>query len=511
VSERPGGLTGRTISGVLWTAWGKGGHTVLNLLALVILARLLSPREFGTVGAALVLIEFSSIFSRLGLGPAVVQRRELESRHLKVAFTGSLILGLAIGLLVWLLAGQAAGFFRNAQVADVLRALAWVFPLKGVSALAEALLLRDLRFRWLANLDVATFAFGQVCVAIPLAYLGFGVWSLVVGTMAQTLIRCGLLLLVRRPPGLGLERQALGEMLHFGAGFTIARLANLLALQGDNLVVGRWLGPAALGLYSRAYGLMSAPASALGNVLDDVLFPTMARVQDDPVRLGLAYRRGVALIALVALPASVGMVILAPELVGVALGDRWVAATAPFQVLAAGTLFRTSYKMSDSLARSTGVVYSRARRQILYAAMVIGGAMVGQRWGITGVALGVLVALVANFLSMAQLSLTVCRMSWSSFWQAHRASILLAGAFGSSAWLAAAAARTLQAPPLAVILMALTSGCAIGVWLIRRYPATVLGADGVWALSTITGYVRRGRGRGRRAAEASNAAPMPLS
>jgi PST family polysaccharide transporter len=396
-------------------------------------------------------------------------------------------------------------------VADVLRALAWVFPLKGVSAVAEALLLRDLRFRWLANRDVATYAFGQVCVAIPLAYLGFGVWSLVAGTMAQTLVRCGLLLLVRRPPGLSLERQAFGEMLHFGAGFTIARLANLLALQGDNLVVGRWLGPAALGLYGRAYGLMSAPASALGKVLDDVLFPTMARIQDDPARLGLAYRRGVALIALMALPASVGMVILAPELVRVALGEGWVAATAPFQVLAAGTLFRTSYKMSDSLARSTGVVYSRARRQILYAAMVLGGALVGQRWGITGVAVGVLVALVANFLSMAQLSLSVCHMSWTSFWQAHRASVLLAAAFGSSAWLAAAASRTLHAPPVAVILMALTAGCAIGLWLIRRYPASVLGADGVWALSAITGYVRRARGRGRRAAEGSSAAPIPLS
>jgi PST family polysaccharide transporter len=377
---------------------------------------------------------------------------------------------------------------------------------------AEALLLRDLRFRWLANLDVATFAFGQLCVAIPLAYLGFGVWSLVAGTITQTLVRSGFLLLVRRPPGLGLERQAFGEMLHFGAGFTIARLANLLALQGDNLVVGRWLGPAALGLYGRAYGLMSAPASALGKVLDDVLFPTMARVQDDPVRLGLAYRRGVALIALVALPASIGMVILAPELVRVALGERWVAATVPFQVLAAGTLFRTSYKMSDSLARSTGVVYSRARRQILYAAMVIGGALVGQRWGITGVAVGVLDALVANFLSMAQLSLSVCGMSWTSFGQAHRASVLLASAVGGSAWLGVTAARALHAPSLAVILIALTSGCAIGLWLIRLSPATFLGADGVWAISTITGYARRRfRGRGRRATEASGAAPMPLS
>ncbi|MGH7526523.1 MAG: lipopolysaccharide biosynthesis protein, partial [Gemmatimonadales bacterium] len=428
----PGGLTHRTVSGLLWTAWGKGGHAVLTLLALVVLARLLSPSEFGTVSAALVVIEFSSIFSRLGLGPAVVQRPHLEPRHLQAAFSGSLLFGLATGGAIWLLAPQVAGFFKNAGVEPVLRALACVFPLRGISAVAESLMLRDLRFRWLANLEVATFAAAQGLIGIPLALAGFGVWALVGAIVAQTLARSAALLTARRPPlGLWPEWEALRDMLHFGSGFTIARLANQLALQGDNLVVGRWLGPVALGVYGRAYSLMATPASTLGKVLDDVLFPTMARVQDDVARLGLAYRRGVAVIALVALPASVVLVVLAPELIGVALGPQWLEAITPFQVLAAGTLFRTSYKMSDSLARSTGVVYRRAGRQIVYAALVIGGAYIGRHWGITGVAAGVLLALMVNFLLMAQLSLEVCRMSWGTFWAAHRPSLLVAVGSGA--------------------------------------------------------------------------------
>jgi O-antigen/teichoic acid export membrane protein len=508
VSGRAGDLTNRTIAGLLWTAWGKGGQVLLSLLALVVLARLLTPAEFGTVSAALVLIEFSSIFSRLGLGPAVVQRQHLEPRHLHSAFAGSLALGLLAGVGVWLLAPLAAAFFRNPAVGPVLRALVWVFPLKGISAVAESLMLRELRFRWLANLDVASLAIGNGLVAIPLAAAGWGAWALVASSIVQTLVRSVALVHARRPVLGWPEWRALKEMLHFGGGFTVARLANQLALQGDNLVVGRWLGAAALGLYGRAYGLMAAPAAAVGKVLDDVLFPTMARVQDDPVRLGLAYRRGVAMIALVALPASAVAVVLAPELVLVALGPRWAAVVDPFRILAAGTLFRSSYKMSDSLARSSGVVYRRAWRQVIYAAAVLGGAWVGQHWGVSGVAAGVLGALVVNFLLMAQLGLDVCRLSWATFWDAHRPALLVGAAAGATALGFATIARHTAAPPIVTLVLGSAGAIAVVAALVRCFPQRYLGADGQWTLEAVAAFVSRLSGRARTGGVAADAGPI---
>jgi O-antigen/teichoic acid export membrane protein len=492
------GLTDRTISGVLWTAWGKGGHTILNLVSLMVLARLIAPQEFGTVGAAVVVTEFSSIFARLGLGPAVVQRKDLEPRHIQAAFTGSLLLGVLIGGAIWLGAGYVAWYFGNDLVEPVIKALAWVFPLKGISAVAESLMLRDLRFRWLANLELATFTIGQLAVAIPLALMGYGAWALVAAVLGQTLVRSGVLLWARRPPiGLRVEWQACKDMLHFGGGFTLARLANQLALSGDNMVVGHHLGPAALGLYGRAYSLMSAPSSALGKVLDDVLFPTMAKIQDDPVRLGLAYRRGVAMIALVTLPASFVMFILAPELVRVALGSKWISATPAFQILAVGTLFRTSYKMSDALARSTGMVYRRARRQIVYAILVLTGAYVGQRWGLSGVALGVLGALLVNFLLMAQLSLDVCQLSWGAFWEAHRPGLVLGAMSGGAVWALATILREMGTRPLAVVLAAAGVSGAVILCLARRFPSACLGADGIWTVGALSSFLNRTRSRSR--------------
>ncbi|MGH7515384.1 MAG: lipopolysaccharide biosynthesis protein [Gemmatimonadales bacterium] len=494
MGEGSRGLTHRTISGLVWTAMGNGGSTVLSFLSLMVMARLVSPREFGTVGAALVVIEFSSIFSRLGLGPAVIQRQQLEPRHLKAAFAGSLLFGLVTGLVIWFLAPSAATFYRNPQVLPVMRVLACVFPLKGISAVAESLMYRDLRFRWMANLDLTTLAVSQGLVAIPMALAGYGVWALVGGVLAQNLLSSATLLYVRRPTiGLWPERAALGDMMYFGGGFTLAKIANYFALQGDNLVVGHWLGPVALGAYERAYGIMANPASALGKVLDAVLFPTMARVQDDVVRLGKAYRRGVAVIALVALPASAVAVVLAPELIRVALGSRWNDAVVPFQVLAAGTLFRSSYKMSDSLARTTGVVYRRAQRQAIYAALVIGGAFFGRYWGITGVAVGVLGALVANFLLMAQLSLEVCRLTWASFWSAHRPSLLVAGAAGVVSWTVATLLRQASAPALPILGLAGAASCATVLWLMRRYPQHCLGSEGMWTIGAMTTFLSRSR------------------
>jgi PST family polysaccharide transporter len=495
MSETSRGLTHRTISGLLWTGLGKVGNAGLSLLILLVLARLLSPREFGTVSAALVVIGFSTIFSRLGLGPAVVQRQHLERRHLQAAFTGSLLLGLLLGAGIWWAAPAAAAFFHDPEVEPVLKALAWTFPLRGVSTVAESLMFRELRFRWMANLELATFALGYGMVAILLALAGFGVWALVAAVMVQTTARSAVLLYVRRPPlAWWPEWDALKEILHFGTGFTLAKVANYLALQGDNLVTGHWLGPAALGLYGRAYHLMSVPASLVGNVLDDVLFPTMARFQEDVDRLGRAFRRGAAVIALVALPVSIVIFLLAPEVIQVALGPNWSGAVAPFQVLVLGTLFRTSCKLSDSLARSAGMVYRRARRQFVYAGLVIGGAYVGQHWGITGVAAGVLVALAANFLLMAQLSLEVCRLKWSTFWAAHTPSFLLAAACGIVTWSVAAGLREWSVSPLVVLLLSGSAALLTGLGLAWRFPERCLGPDGIWTAEALVAFVSRHRG-----------------
>lgn len=483
-------LTQRTLGGMAWVAWGSGIMAILKVAVLVLLTRLLSPADFGVVSAALIVIVFAMTFSQLGLGPALVQRPQLQPHHVSTAFLASSGFGFIAGGLIWLAAPLIAQFFRMENLAPVVRVLALTFPIVGFSAVAESLLQRELRFRLLANVDVVTYGLG-FGLGIGLALLGWGMWSLVAAHLVQSVLRAAILLWAERPKFRPQPTwAAFRELMGYGVGQSAGRLGVFLANQADNLIVGRFLGPVALGLYSRAYQLMAVPTALLGDVLDRVLFPTMSRVQDDPRRLASAYLQGTAFVALVTLPAGIVAAVLAPELVAVALGSKWVALVPPFQVLAVGMMFRTSYRMSDSLSRATGRVYRRAWRQALYAGLVFLGAWVGQFWGVTGVAVGVLLALFINYLLMAQLSLSVGQISWLQFLRVQVPAIWLTLCVAGAASAVVAWTRHLGFPPLGRLL---TASAAAGVaallagWLA---PKSTLGEYGMRMRDTLRAHLR---------------------
>lgn len=478
------------MSGMLWMGGAALLRAVIQIVVLSILARLLTPSEFGVVGAALLVVAFSQLFSRLGVGQIVVQTKHLELRHTQTGFYLATAANLVMAGIVWLLAPWAAEFFGAEDVQPVLRALALLFPIRGVAIVAEAQVRRDLRFRLLATTETTSLALGYAPVGIVAALNGFGVWALVAAQLAQATLQSAMLLLAHSPSLRPFpDRRTVQEFTGLGGGFTAGSVANYAATQGDNVLVGHLLGPADLGLYGRAYQMMAMPANLFGDVLDVVLFPAMARVQDSRRTLGKAYRRGVAAVALVTAPASITLAALGEELVHVLLGPQWEGAVLPFQILAAGTLFRTSYKMSESISRATAAVYRRAWRQTVYAALVIGGALIGQRWGIAGVASAVLLALAVNYLLMAHLSLKLASLTWLDFWRAHAAAlrlmVLAAGlAFLVRLLLVGAGAG----PGLTLMVAGLTSAAAalLATW---KLPRLFLGAEGEWIVRSLRGYL----------------------
>ncbi len=483
------GLSAKIMSGLFWTAGGKGAQAILQFVVMAILARLMSPLEFGVVSAAMIVIGFSEIITRLGLGPALVQRPELEPRHLGTAFSASLLFSFAIGALVWFLAAPVAVFFNFGEIEPVLRALAWLFPIRGFGVVAESLVQRELRFKWLANTETVAFILGYFVFGVGLSLMGYGVWSLVAANLVTAAAKTAALLIAYPPKNFMPERPAFRELIYFGGGFTLARFANYLALQGDNLVVGRFLGLSALGLYGRAYQLMSVPASLFGQVLDDVLFPSMAKMQHDREWLAAVYLRGVSLIALVMLPSSVVVIILAPEIIQMLLGAQWAEVVLPFRILTVGLLLRTSYKMSDSLARATGAVYRRAWRQAIYAAAVVAGAWVGQFWGVAGVAVGVFAALAVNFLLMAQMSLKLVEKTWANFLNAHANASLLAASTALITVPTVEILRQINLPPVFLLIVTTIVLFAYLSLIIRFAPHRFLGSEGLWMLKILKNYV----------------------
>lgn len=406
-SERS--LTGRTLIGFLWQLGNRVVEVGGRVIVMLILARLLTPSAFGVASAGLLIASLGQTLTQLGVVPALVQRPSLTLAHIGSATMCTLGMGLVGFLAIWFGADAVAAFFRMPELRNVTRAIALIFPISAFSRVPEALLMRDMAFRKLASIDMASFLIGYAAVGIGLALTGWGVWSLVAAQLGQILVRTILVLAVSTQRWtFSFDRKALGELLKYGLGHTLAEFGNVAALQSDNIVVGRVLGAASLGLYGRAYALLAQPAALIGTVFDRVLFPAMSQVKEDELpRLVRAQLHALAGIALVMIPGSLLLVLLAPEVIWFLLGPRWLDVIVPFQILGATMLFRSSYKVSDSLARARGATYRRAARQWTYAGLVVTGAGLGSFWGLIGVSAGVAIAVFLNYAMMLQLSLSV--------------------------------------------------------------------------------------------------------
>lgn len=457
---------------------GIGIQVILKIGVLALLARMLSPVEFGLVGLAIVVVEFSKMLTHMGVGPAIVQRKDLEECHLTTGFTLSLLLGLGFAGILVLLAPLLADFFNMEGLAPVLRAISMIFLIDSLTLIGQALMQRNMKFRTIAAVELVSYAIGYGAVGVVLSYLGWGVWALVSAHLSQAVLQAVLVVCVQPfPKRPGFKLKAFKELIYFGGGFTLGRIANYLALQGDNLVIGRMLGAAALGIYGRAYQFMVMPATLFGNSLDRALFPAMAKVQEDKKKLGNAFLTGVGFIALLGIPLSVILFFLAPEIVMVLLGSKWTEVIVPFQILAFGMLFRMSYKISDTLVRATGAVYKRAWRQLIYATMVVLGSYIGQFWGLYGVACGVVFALITNFLMMAHLSIKLTGINWLNMVKAHGHGILIGLTSGITTYFLLTFCR--QHLESSLLILIITS-LGIGVQLVITtwcFPAIFIGED----------------------------------
>jgi O-antigen/teichoic acid export membrane protein len=317
--------------------------------------------------------------------------------------------------LVWLTAPLAATVLGNPALTPIIRGLSFTFVLANPGFVAEGLSERSLAWRRLMGVEVAAFTFGYAIPALVLAVNGFGVWAIVGSALGQHLVRSAVLLKLQPHPKWPRIGPEIRELLRFGSGFTVARIFNYGAGQGDNLVVGRVLGILSLGYYSRAFKLMMILVTYFATVVTKVLFPIMSRLQGQPERLRSTYLTGAAVLALISAPLGALMVITAPEIVGIVLGPKWTPAIVPFQILTAGIMLRNVYLMAYCLDGALGRMRNRTVRDGIYALAVIMGSLIGTRFGLTGVATGVVLAITLNYFIGAAMSLHLLGASWREY------------------------------------------------------------------------------------------------
>jgi O-antigen/teichoic acid export membrane protein len=304
-------LKGRSVRGGAVTLLAQGSRLAIQTISMVVLARLLTPADYGLVGMVTAVTGFAALFSDLGLSMATVQKARIDHHEVSTLFWINVALGLLIALVVSGLAPALAWFYGEPRLTLVTVVSAGLFLLGGLTVQHQALLRRQMRFGALAGIEILSLLL-SVAVAIVAAVLHAGYWALVLMALAKAgggVI--GMWVACRWRPGRPTRRAGVGEMLRFGANLTGFHVLNYFARNLDNVLIGKVWGATALGFYSKAYGLLMLPLTQINTPISAAAIPALSRLCGEPARYRSYYLKCISLIALVTMPLAVFLVDLA--------------------------------------------------------------------------------------------------------------------------------------------------------------------------------------------------------
>lgn len=408
------GLRHRVVRGMAWSTSAAVMLQFSRFAFGIVLARLLTPREWGIAGMALVFSALVVSIADFGLGAGLVQRATITEEDRSTVFWTSMAVGVALAAGGIGLSGTVASFFGEPAVRPLFAAVAAGFLLTAVVRVHAAILQREMAYRAIAlRVMAATIAGGLV--AIPVAALGYGAWALVAQHLTNGLVTAVLLwALVPWRPRLVFSRRSLRDLGGFGLNVLGSKLIDYINLSADKILVGRVLGSSTLGVYNIAYGLVLVPLIGLMVAVMDTLFPAFSRVQQSPARVASAWLRASRSVVAVVAPCALGLVLVAPEFVGVVLGERWSASVPIVQVLALAAVVHAATALGAVVLISIDRTATVLRFSIGEVVVVLTAIGVGLHWGAVGVAAGyALATLVARFVLVA---LTARALSVSLRW-----------------------------------------------------------------------------------------------
>ena len=379
-------LRARVMHGLAWKAVSQVFRQLWRLAVAVILARLLAPHDYGVAAMVLVFSSLVIIFADVALGAALVQRRSLSELERSTVFWTSAFIGLVFTVVGVAVSGPLADFYGEPEVQPLFAALSLSFFVTALGTTQTALLNREMDFRSLELRLMAGALLGGV-VGVVAAARGYGAWALI-GQQLAVAAASTVLLWAFSPwrPRLRFSLAVLRGLSGFSANVFGTRLLFYLNRNADNMLIGRFLGSSALGIYAVAYNIMLAPLSRIAGPLVEVLFPAFSKMQDDRQRIAGVWLRANRLIATITVPGMLGLIVVAPEFVTVVLGDRWAEAVPVIQILAWVGLLQSLQRLNSSVLQAldrTGVLL---RYSVVVLVASLAAFVGGLSWGIVGVA-----------------------------------------------------------------------------------------------------------------------------
>lgn len=380
-------LRAKVLSGLRWSAGLRFFGQLLTWVITIIVMRKLSPQDYGLMGMASIAITYLATLNELGLGTVLIQRKSHDEDMTRQIFSLLLIVNTGLYLLCFFSAPIISSFFTEDRLLSLIRLLAVQFILASFSIIPQSLIDREMLFREKSVVELSSAVAGSL-TTLALALAGFGVWALVWGSLSLNLFRTMGLNIVRPYMTLPLFLfKNMRKAVFFGGYVTMTRILWLFYSKSDMLIVGKVLGKQALGFYSVALTLASLPMEKVSGIINQVAFPAFANVQGDNKLATKHFLKAVRVMSFLAFPVLWGISSIAPHLIVSLIGQNWIEAIIPFQIICLVIPLR----MINNLMSPTllGLGHPKINLfNVLTASLVLPSAFfVGCRWGIVGVSI----------------------------------------------------------------------------------------------------------------------------
>lgn len=405
-------LTQKLKSAGLWQTLRIILQVLVQFSYMAIMARLLTKADFGLMALASSFIGFGTIFSTGGMGTALIQRQNITQKHMNAAFQSALFIGVLLFAIFFISASTISSFFGEPQLELIIKVAGLNIILSALSSVSMSLLQKHFKFKTItvASSVITIIAYS---IGVLFAFNGWGVWSLVGATLINTILSA-IVLFYLSPIRLRFKiyLKEWKELFSFGSGVIILSIVNYFSSSGLNLVLGKIFTPARLGIFERTNQIKTLPSSYLGSVLDTIMFPAMAEIQDEEERLFKTYQHSLGLVNSILMPISLFLIIFSKEIVLILLGDQWLEAIVPLQIMFVVLPFSSSGRMADSVVRAKGLIYKNVYRKGLYTVVLLIAVSLGAHYyGLIGAAIGVTFSYFFNYVIMLILVKSIFKRS----------------------------------------------------------------------------------------------------
>lgn len=409
-------LSDSAVRSGFWALLTRAAQQVFGLIKIAILARLLAPNDFGTMGFALLTMSALETFSQTGFQSALIQKQGEIEAHLDVTWTFLVLRAILLFLIMYCLAPYVAAFFAAPPVEGLVRFIGVSMLLGSLTNIGVIYFQKDLQFNKLLVYQFSV-TLADFVVAVVSAFIFRDVWALAFGYLAANVVGVVVSYLIHPyRPRISFDFSVAGQMFGFGKWVLGSSIIVYLTTQSDGVFVGKVLGPAALGFYQMAQKVANLPATEITHVISQVTFPVYSRLQSDAERLRVAYLKISQVITLIAAFVAAIVFVLASEITLVFLGDKWMPMVQALRILSLAGFLRAISANAGYVFYASGKPGIDTKLQMLRLfVLVVFIYPLTMRWGITGAAVAVCLSVSVSFIAYAVEAVRITRCGWFSY------------------------------------------------------------------------------------------------